>query len=312
MALKHTPLAPLSGHSYEKLRPLHKIAGYTCILTSVLHGITFLKEAADAEILYYMKTRKDLTGAIAGLAMVIIGCSTITWFPRRHYEGRSINRSLCAVLTRGVAFYIIHLVLFLLILILIGFHRPEFSSKTLIVIILIACMWFTDRALRFIKMTWNFFGNYATLTPMSDGAVRIRLHRSIRCKPGSHAFLWMPSIRFFESHPFTLVSSEPVEFLIRKYDGYTNDLYKLAHERPGQTVRCSVDGGYGQVPDFMNFDKVVLVSGGSGASFTFAVALDLIKRCIEANVVKSIDFIWTVRYQSTCIWFPALGTMLTC
>ena len=111
----------------------------------------------------------------------------------------------------------------------------------------------------------------------------------------------MPSIRFFESHPFTLVSSEPVEFLIRKYDGYTNDLYKLAHERPGQTVRCSVDGGYGQVPNFMNFDKVVLVSGGSGASFTFAIALDLIKKCTEANMIKPIDFIWTVRYQSTYI-----------
>lgn len=95
-----------------------------------------------------------------------------------------------------------------------------------------------------------------------------------------------------------MVSTDPVEFLIRQYDGYTHDLYKLAHEQPGCVVRCSVDGGYGQVPNFMDFDKIILVAGGSGATFTFAIAINLIRQCAAANVTKSIDFIWTVRYTS--------------
>lgn len=45
------------------------------------------------------------------------------------------------------------------------------------------------------------------------------------------------------------------------------------------------------------FDKVVLVAGGSGASFTFAIALDLIDA--SKKTVKSIDFIWIVRHQGT-------------
>ncbi|KAJ5093121.1 hypothetical protein N7456_008982, partial [Penicillium angulare] len=287
LALRNTPLAPLSGQSYEKLRPLHKVAGYTCIVSAVLHGILFLKEAADAKILFYFSETEDLVGAIAGLLMVIIGLSTIGCFARKYYE----------------VFYIMHVVLFMVILILVGMHRPKLSSSTLIVTIFIACMWFVDRAFRFLKLSYNFFGNYATLTPMQDGAVRVKLRRSIRCSPGSHAFLWMPAVRFMETHPFTMISNNPAEFLIRTYDGYTRELYKFAQKEPGRTVRCSVDGGYGQVPDFRNFDKIVLVSGGSGATFTFAIALSLIRQFAETNVNKSIDFIWTVRHASSLAWF---------
>lgn len=81
------------------------------------------------------------------------------------------------------------------------------------------------------------------------------------------------------------------------YDGFTRDLYKAAQASPGKSLRCSVDGAYGQVPNFKVFDKVVLVAGGSGASFTFAIALDLIEASKKA--VMSIDFIWIVRHEGT-------------
>ncbi|KAJ5793171.1 uncharacterized protein N7503_009149 [Penicillium pulvis] len=287
LALRNTPLAPLSGQSYEKLRPLHRVAGYTCIVSSIVHGILYLKEGAETGYLMLMRGREDLAGALAGLSMVIIGLSTISWFARRYYE----------------AFYIIHVVLFMVIVILVGMHRPDLATSTLAIIIFIACMWLSDRFLRALKLSWNFCGNNATLVPMQDGAVRVKLQRGLNCSPGSHAFLWMPSIRLLETHPFTMVSTNPVEFLIRRYDGYTHDLYKLAHERPGCVVRCSVDGGYGQVPDFMDFDKIILVAGGSGATFTFAIAINLIRQCAAANVTKSIDFIWTVKYTSSLKWF---------
>ncbi|KAF4174578.1 hypothetical protein CNMCM8060_008473 [Aspergillus lentulus] len=287
LALRNTPLAPLSGRSYDKLRPLHKTAGYTCITTSILHGIVYLKAFAQASELRQMCEIPNLAGGIAGLAMVFIGLSTIGWFARRYYE----------------VFYIIHLVMFMLILILVGMHRPRFAESTVVIVIVTACLWGSDRLLRFVKFCWNFFGNHATLTPMENGAVRVKLHRSLRCTPGSHAFLWMPSIRFLESHPFTLVSNDPVEFLIRKYDGYTSDLFELAQQQPGKRVRCSVDGGYGRIPDFTIFDRVILVAGGSGASFTFALALGILKQGAAGNATKTIDFIWTVKHSESLNWF---------
>lgn len=206
--------------------------------------------------------------------------------------------------------------MFMLIVILVGMHRPDFAKSTVVIVIFTACLWGSDRLLRFCKFCWNFFGNYATLTPMEDGAVRVKLHRALHCTPGSHAFLWMPSVRLFESHPFTVVSASPVEFLIRKYDGYTHDLLELARQQPGKRLRCSVDGGYGQIPNFMNFDRIILVAGGSGASFTFALALSLLKALEEGtaeNPTKTIDFIWSVRHSgmSTSIKYGQANRNLT-
>lgn len=87
LALRNTPLAPLSGYSYDKIRPLHKVAGYTCILSSVLHGIVYLVAWAEIDHLGELRETENLVGPIAGLAMVIIAFSTITCFARRFYEG---------------------------------------------------------------------------------------------------------------------------------------------------------------------------------------------------------------------------------
>lgn len=187
----------------------------------------------------------------------------------------------------------LHLYMFILIMITVGMHRPEFSSSAVIIVIFTACLWVMDRLIRGAKIVWNFFGNHATVTALPNEALRVKLSRRMHSSPGSHAFLWVPAIRWVESHPFTLLSSTPSEFVIRVYDGFTRDLYKAAQQASGMSLHCSVDGPYGQVPYFKNFDKVVLVAGGSGASFTFAVALDLIESTTE--VVKSIDFIWIVR-----------------
>lgn len=185
--------------------------------------------------------------------------------------------------------------MFILILITVGMHRPKFSTSTLIIVVFIACLWMLDRIVRGSKLIWNFFGNSAIVTALPNNAIRMKLSRRMNTRAGSHAFLWIPSIRAFETHPFTMLSSHPTEMVIRVYDGFTYDLYKAAQETPGRSLRCSIDGGYGQVPDFKVFEKVILVAGGSGASFTFSVALDVLNSM--SPITKAIDFIWVVRHQ---------------
>ena len=91
LALRNTPLAPLSGYSYDKIRPLHKVAGYTCIFSSVLHGIVYLVAWAEIDHLAELRETENLAGPIAGLAMLIIAFSTITCFARQFYEGTSFS-----------------------------------------------------------------------------------------------------------------------------------------------------------------------------------------------------------------------------
>jgi len=173
-------------------------------------------------------------------------------------------------------------------------HRSDFSKKTIIITLFAASLSFVDRAIRFVKFTWNFMGNYATLTALPNGATRIRLHRSPKATPGSHAFVWLPAIRFVETHPFTIVSSDPTEFVVLSCDGFTSALHQYAKEFPGETLRCSLNSGYGQVPDFKSYDSILLIAGGSGASFTFAAALGL-ARNPDPRPVGSITFVWVIR-----------------
>lgn len=187
--------------------------------------------------------------------------------------------------------------MFILIMITVGMHRPEFSSSTVIIVIFTACLWGMDRIIRSAKLGWNFFGNWAIITALPDNAVRVKLKRRIPSRPGSHAFLWLPKIRLTETHPFTLLSSASPEFVIRVYDGFTRDVYKAAQEAPGRSLRCSVDGPYGQVPDFSPFENIILVAGGSGASFTFAIALDIVDKVPSSQTSKIINFIWVVKFE---------------
>lgn len=153
-----------------------------------------------------------------------------------------------------------------------------------------------DRALRLSRFFYYLPSNTATLTPLrSSNATRITLTRSVaHAAPGSHAFLYIPSMRAFQSHPFTMVNRDPIEFVVSAREGFTKDLFKAACEKPGRTVMAGVEGAYGNVPDVARYEKVIMFAGGSGATFAFALAVEWAKKGdIESR--GSLDFIWSVR-----------------
>ncbi|QRD84129.1 hypothetical protein F9C07_2163149 [Aspergillus flavus] len=313
LTLRNTPLAPLSGRSYEKLRPLHKTAGYTTIGLMFLHAIVYLSAWSQSGSLHKMQEIDNAAGAVAGVAMFVLGLPTIGWFVRKSYE---VIYILIFIVLWGelgltsTVFYMVHVLMFILIMIMVGMHRPKISTHSLVIVIFTSCMWFSDRLLRLAKICWFSVGNHATVTALLGDTVHVRLTRNVSCRPGSHVFLWLPSIRLFETHPFTMVSSSPPEFVIRAYDGFTRDPYYLAHKKQGQLLRCSMDGEYGQVPNFVEFDKVVFVAGGSGASFTFAIALGLLDTLAARNTSKQIEFLWAIRSLESLEWFePQLAKL---
>lgn len=154
-----------------------------------------------------------------------------------------------------------------------------------------------DRILRFSRFVFYLPTSTATLTPLpSSNATRVTLSRSMaRAAPGSHAFLYIPSIRGLQTHPFTMVSRDPVEFVISARDGFTKDLFKAACEKPGRKVRAGIEGAYGHVPDVTGYERVMLFAGGSGATFAFALAVEWARTSKDVERKESVDFIWSVR-----------------
>jgi predicted ferric reductase len=278
LALKNTPLAFLTAYSYERLNCLHQISGVLTFLYLVAHAITYTAFFGSKGRLDIMVEQEQIAAIISGFAFLSMVVSAIV-IRQIWYE----------------LFHVVHITFFVVSIICACIHQPAFSKKIIIVLLLTASMWFTDRALRLGRVLFYASNNHATVYPLPNGGTKVVIKKSpTRAVPGKHFYIWIPAIRKFEMHPFTVVGTQPLEFIINAYDGFTKDLHNFATAHPGTKLLASVDGPYGTFPDPMEYDKIVLVAGGSGASFTFGLAVNLLERMTETSK-KTIAFIWAVK-----------------
>lgn len=285
LALKNTPLAFLTAYSYERLNILHQAAGYCTIGWALLHGVLYTTAWSYSDNLHELELVENVMGVVAGLSMLIILLSAIL-IRKMRYE----------------LFYVIHITMFILIVIGVGMHRPKITTKTAYLAIFTGAIWALDRWLRISRVLFNFVSNTATITALPHDGVRVIVRKTPwRAVPGSHVFLWLPSIRGVETHPFTIVSTNPLELVVSACDGFTKDLLHMASKEDISkdiVLRTSVDGPYGALPDWMSFDKIILVAGGSGASFTVGVANSILERVSKLSDKKQapiVHFIWAIR-----------------
>lgn len=289
LALKNTPLAFLTAYSYDRLNILHQLAGYTTIAFAVSHGIIqtayFFQIGYTAELL----ETPQICAIVAAFAFLIILASALL-LRRLTYE----------------VFYVTHILMYMLILVMVGLHRPGLPTKTVIIIIIAGSMWFSDRLIRGSRLAWNLFGNSATLVSLPGGGIGVTLQRNLwRAHPGHHVFLYIPTVRALETHPFTIASTNPLQLFIKAHDGFSRDLLAHAIKNPDATSRASVDGPYGNVPNLGHYNHVILIAGGSGASFTFGLALDTTRklRYHTSMATPKIKFIWVVRDTDMLSWY---------
>jgi predicted ferric reductase len=279
LALKNTPLAFLTAYSYERLNCLHQVAGCTLFIAMVIHAALYTSYFnAQGNLLTIFADRGQIAAIVAGFAFLSIVFSALV-IRRFWYE----------------LFYVTHISSWIIAVIGVGFHQPEFGHKILIVTLLAASMWLLDRIIRACRLLYYSANNEVTVHPLPDGGTKVVMKKApARVKAGKHCFVWIPAIRRFETHPFTVHRSSPVEFTVKARNGFTSDLHKYAVAHPGAALKASVDGPYGTFPDPMEFDKIVLIAGGGGATFTFGLAVNVLER-MDGNSPKNIVFIWAVK-----------------
>jgi predicted ferric reductase len=288
LSLKNTPLAYLTAYSYERLNNLHQIAGCTMFLFMCLHAITYTAYFGRMGKLSIVTQPAQRAAIVAGFAF--LGSFVAAMFIRRiYYE----------------LFYAMHIIFFIIGIVCVCFHQPDFGLGIVSIMIFAAAIWLLDRAFRASRVVYNSINNDATVYPLPNGGTRVVLKKTPpRAVPGKHCFLWIPKIRLAEMHPFTIVGTQPMEFCINSYDGFTAALHRYAVKNPGGNLKASVDGPYGTFPDPMEYDKIVLIAGGSGASFTFGMAENLLERMNEESR-KKIVFIWAVK-STGWLWLVRL------
>lgn len=281
LSLKNTPLAWVTDWSYERLNILHQVAGYSAIVHVIIHTGTYTYYFISEDRAAVLRRPSVIAGIAAGFAFLILGVSGVI-VRRWWYE----------------LFYYLHVFSWVVGIVMLGLHQPELTKKLIYVTIASAGIWALDRLIRVSRLLLYSANNSVVLTPLPHGGTRVTLTKSpVAAKSGQHCFLWIPSIRTFETHPFTIASMDPLEFVVASYDGFTGDLHDHAVSNPGISLRASVEGSYGAVPNTARFDKIIFVSGGSGASFTFGMALNALKK-MSADCNKELIFIWFIKQRS--------------
>lgn len=282
LSLKNTPLAFLTPYSYERLNRIHQVTGCIMFVFMVLHAAIYT---------YYFNStgrlkdkyaeRGEIAAIVAGFAFTTVAFSGV--FRRIWYE----------------LFKMIHIPCWIMGVVALGFHQPEWAKKVLIITIVAGAIWVLDVLLRLCKLGYNSINNEATLYPLPGGFTRVSVKKGPACaQPGKHCFLWIPAVRKFQLHPFTCHRASPMEFTIKAQDGFTRDLYKYATAHPGATVTVSFDGPYGTFPNPIKFDKIVLVAGGAGATFTIGLVENLLAK-MNGESHNKVVFIWSVKEHGT-------------
>ncbi|KAI0170282.1 hypothetical protein BJ166DRAFT_575742 [Pestalotiopsis sp. NC0098] len=167
-------------------------------------------------------------------------------------------------------------------------------------------IWILDRIIRAARMCANLVNNVATLHPLPHGGTQILLRKPCAslALPGSQCFLWIPRIALHETHPFTIVSNGPLglELVIKSHQGFTKAIHDFATRHPGRTVRASIDGPYGSLPRTEDYERLILIAGGSGAAYTFGLMNRIIVQ-YQTYRTQSIEFVWAVRRIEHISWF---------
>ncbi|KAH8658311.1 ferric reductase NAD binding domain-containing protein [Xylariales sp. PMI_506] len=293
--LKNAPLPWAASITHAQLNTLHRIVGYTAgflvLLHAIFYTIFFGLEGRWATLI----DEHNIKGVGAGVAMAILMMGI---FRHQQYE----------------AFYASHIAGFISAVVLTGLHRPDWAKKLPVVMLFIACLWITDRIIRATRILFNSLNNRVTFHPLPDGATRLLLKKQLGngSVPGSHCFLWIPRINLYQSHPFTIVSNSPsgLELVMKSHGGFTKDVYGFAIENPGYDAWVSIDGPYGSLPDTTAYDKLVLISGGSGAAFTFGLVNRILDHSQKIKL-QSIDIVWAVRRTEHLGWFDEQLRRLT-
>ncbi|TDZ22220.1 Ferric reductase transmembrane component 4 [Colletotrichum orbiculare MAFF 240422] len=175
------------------------------------------------------------------------------------------------------AFYASHILGFFLAIAFTALHRPEWVDKVPVAMIFVGSIWALDRLIRVARLLCNLVNNTATIYPLPDNG----------------------------THPFTIVRNTKdngLELVLNSYSGFTRAVRDSALRDAGAPLRVSVDGPYGTFPDPQSYDKVILIAGGSGATFTFGLASSLLQKSAPSHGIR-VDFIWAVRRRENLEWF---------
>ena len=315
----------LTGMGYERLNWFHHWIARTMWLTATIHmGFWFHSWSRYGYIEHQLKHDEVVKYGFSSWCVLTFIVLT----------------SAAPIRNLGYEFFVIqHLVSFVGLTSVIWFHVPAklkqwvwLSIGLLIFDRVIRYAWATFANLSIFHRSTDrkhrLWANRATFTPLPGDITRIKIDDPVvSWKPGQHVFFTCHSVLPLQSHPFTIASipaDNKMEFVVRAEKGGTRRFHSYASEHKnvlntGSTaltkgdLTAFIDGPYGSMRTLRQFDSVVLLAGGMGATFMMPCLRDIVaawkteasqrSKSTRLAAVRRVRFIWVIRSLSQLICF---------
>ncbi|OJD18449.1 hypothetical protein AJ78_01505 [Emergomyces pasteurianus Ep9510] len=323
----------LTGSSYERLNWLHRWVARILWLTATIHMGFWFRSWDRYDYILVKLTTDPITqrGFAAWCILTFIVLVSMAPVRKLSYE----------------IFVLVHVLTFTGFLVAVWYHaQDEVKEWIWIPIGLVAF----DRLARFALVLYSnvsifhprlcvvsprrLWANEATFTTLPGNVTRITVPNPvISWKPGQHVFLSCHGLVPLQSHPLSIASipaDKKLEFLVRAQNGGTKKFFSYASKNygilgqecasSGNVKLVGVEGPYGRIRPLRQFDSLVLLAGGMGATFIMPLMRDVVdgwkSECLaktsqrsslfsspNRSVTSRIRFIWIIRSRSLLSWF---------
>ena len=307
LALKspYSPLQILTRSSHETLNRLHQLLGRVLTVFFYVHAALYLNFYVVKNLLATkLQAAYIICGIVGIIAFTAVGTTALS--PVRRWSYR--------------VFYVTHVTLATILLPVLYFHVHHirlFIYETVVIYAL-------NTLLRFIN-TQTLPGTIRLIPDTNLLEIDVPLPKNASGKkqklstwqPGQHAYVSLaghPMLRTFKSNPFTVASIPTVDgnlrFVAKVLDGNTAKLAQSANDRKraNTALRLSVEGPYGvatHADSLLQYDRVLLVAGGVGATFIVPLYRQLLADLSPSKGSyrrQKVRFLWAARSRLEVVW----------
>ncbi|KAK5629720.1 hypothetical protein RRF57_005435 [Xylaria bambusicola] len=330
LAGRNNPLIPLLGISFDTMNLLHRWFGRIVAIEAIVHTLAFyassaLEQGWGPAFLGTFSSPFLYWGFVGTVAFVVILFQAASISRHAYYE----------------TFKIMHILLAVAAVVGLWYHLNIIQVSQLKWLIAVVPLWLSDRVARFARLIYHNFGKGGTKTlvealPGNAVRVTVTMARPWTFRPGQHAYLYMPTISFWQSHPFSLAWSEEAEdlsadklavsrqdilgmrkttmsFVIRARTGMTATLYQraAAHPEGCLVTRCLVEGPYGGEHMLDSYGTVMLFAGGVGITHAVPHVRHLVAGFANGTVAtRKVVLVWIIQSPEHLEWIRPWMTQI--
>lgn len=330
LAARNNPFIPLCEISFDTFNLIHRWMGRMSAFMAIIHTFLWMTSKAiqnpgNGATIIGISIRSSefiMTGFIAFICFSVLLITSPSVLRHAFYETFLHIHIVAAAVAVGGLWY----------------HLKRFPVMTTILRVVIG-IWVTDRLLRIIRILFYNFGGSRTLTRakvevLPGEAVRITCYvaRTWAFRPGQHAYLYIPSVGLWSSHPLSIswassekqidtetdhekglgpvvspvstIMTKELSFICRRRTGFTDKLYRRAAGSPDGEIhlRALVEGPYGS-QDLRSFGTVVLFAAGVGITHQIPHVRDLVAAYASGScATRRVLLVWCIRKQEQLEW----------